>query len=40
MEDLERAIEMNEQGLELTPLDHPDRGRYLNILGVSLQSLY
>ena len=40
MEDLDRAIVTNEQAVESTPDDHPDRAMYLNNLGIALQSRF
>ena len=40
MDDLDRAIVTNEQAVESTPDDHPDRAMYLNNLGSALQSRF
>lgn len=40
MEDLNRAIVINEQAVESTPDDHADRARMLNNLGIALQSRF
>ena len=40
MDDLDRAIVTNEQAVESTPDDHPDRAMYLNNLGIALQSRF
>ena len=40
MDDLNRAITMNEQAVTSTPEDHPNRGRTLNNFGSALQSRF
>ena len=40
MDDLDRAIVINEQAVESTPVDHPNRAIYLNNLGIALQSRF
>ena len=40
MDDLDRAITMNEQAVASTPDDHPDRAGRLNNLGIALQSRF
>ena len=37
MEDLDCAIDTNEQAVESTPVEHPDRVVWLNNLGYALQ---
>ena len=40
IDDLDRAITMEEKAVESTPVDHPDRAGYLNNLGIALQSRF
>ena len=40
MDDLDRAIMTNEQAVESTPDDHPNRAGCLNNLGIALQSRF
>ena len=40
MDDLDRAIATNEQAVESTPVDHPNRAGTLNNLGTALQSRF
>jgi Tetratricopeptide repeat len=40
MDDLGRAIVTNQQAVESTPIDHPDRAGRLNDLGIALRSRF
>ena len=40
IEDLDRAIQMNEQAIQFTALDYPHRAMYLNNLGNALQEKF
>lgn len=40
VDDLNTAVEVNEEAIELTACDHPDRVMYLNNLGNALESRF
>jgi len=40
MDDLEEAIRMARQAIDITPKDHPDLAAWLNNLGNKLESRY